>query len=117
MSAALYLTTAIALLYAVHRWVSPLRRLPAVVLLILPVMFTGKALLVDGLYGPFHLPYDVPPLLYERAQQGVGPAYNGMISDLYTQIIPYRKAVRDAIGNGDWPLWNPYTLCRRASRR
>ena len=110
MSAALYLLTAVALLYAAHRWISPIRRWAALVLLLLPLCFTGRALLIDGLYGPFDLPYEVSPLIYERAQYGIDAAQNGMISDLYTQIIPYRKAVRDALARGEWPLWNPYTL-------
>lgn len=111
MSAALYLATAIALLLATHRWITPVPRWVALVLLLLPALFTGRALLVDGLYGPFDLPYEVLPLVYQRGEHGFGTGWNGMVSDLYTQIIPYRKAVHDALARGEWPLWNPYTLC------
>jgi hypothetical protein len=110
MSAALYLATAIALLWAANRWICPIPRWAAAVVILLPCCFTGRALLIDGLYGPFDLPYEVIPLVSQRAEHGFGTAYNGMISDLYTQIIPYRKAVHDALSRGEWPLWNPYTL-------
>jgi hypothetical protein len=111
MSAALYLVTALALLFAVNRWVTPLPRWSALLLVLIPCCFTGRALITDGLYGPFDLPYEVIPLVSQRGEHGFGTAYNGMVSDLYTQIIPYRKAVHDALAKGEWPLWNPYTLC------
>lgn len=110
MTAALYLATALALLWAAHRWIVRVPGWVALVLILLPLGFTGRALLTDGLYGPFDLPYEVVPLVDQRAEHGFGSAYNGMLSDLYTQIIPYRKAVHDAIARGEWPLWNPYTL-------
>lgn len=110
MSAALYLATAIGLLFAADRWLIRIPRWTALVVLLLPMIFTGRALLIDGLFGPFDLPYNASPLADQRAEHGVASAYNGMLSDLYTQIIPYRKAVHDALANGEWPLWNPYTL-------
>jgi hypothetical protein len=33
-----------------------------------------------------------------------------MLSDLYAQMIPWRKAVQFAISHGRWPLWNPFIL-------
>ena len=111
MSAALYLATAAVLLLMAHRWITPIPRWVALVLLLLPCFFTGRALLIDGLYGPFDLPYEVLPLVYQRGEHGFGTGWNGMVGDLYTQIIPYRKAVHDALSRGEWPLWNPYTLC------
>ena len=110
MSAALYLATAVALLLATNRWLREIKRWVAIVLILLPLIFTGRALLIDGLFGPFDLPYETDPLVWQRSEHGIGGAYNGMVSDLYTQIIPYRKAVRDALARGEWPLWNPYTL-------
>ncbi len=111
MSAALYLATGIALLWAADRWISPVRRSAALILLLIPLCLTGRAILTDGLFGPFDLPYETLPLSDQRGEHGFGSAHNSMISDLSMQIIPYRKAVRDAVSRGEWPLWNPYTLC------
>ena len=46
MSAALYLITALALLWAAHRWITPVPRWVAVILVLLPCCFTGRALLI-----------------------------------------------------------------------
>ena len=110
MSALLYFTTALFLLWAADRWAIPIRRWVALIVLLLPLLFTGRALLTDGLYGPFDLAYETEPLLWQRGEHGIFGGYNGFVSDFYTQIFPYRKAVRDALGRGEWPLWNPYTL-------
>ena len=110
MSAALYLATAFAALWGVDRWIVTVKRWVALALLLLPLCLTGRALLTDSLFGPFDLPYETDPLVWQRSEHGFSGAYNGMISDLYTQIIPYRKALRDALARGEWPLWNPYTM-------
>ena len=32
-------------------------------------------------------------------------------SDVYAQFIPWHAAVREAIRQHQWPLWNPFELC------
>ena len=36
--------------------------------------------------------------------------YNGSLSDLYMQMIPWQSTVREAFSRGELPLWNPYML-------
>src|SRR5258706_8637057 len=45
-----------------------------------------------------------------REPLGVPRPHNGVISDLYAQMIPWRKAVQFAIRHQQWPLWNPFML-------
>lgn len=114
----LYLPVAIALIALWHRFVQPIRTAPAIVLVLLPFCFTGRALLTGRVYGPIDLPYMSEPLLdyakengLERRENGQLKIYNGTISDLYMQMIPWQAAVRHSLARGEWPLWNPYMLC------
>lgn len=38
------------------------------------------------------------------------PVKNPLISDIFSQLYPWRVAAMEAIRNGQWPLWNPYSL-------
>lgn len=106
----IYLATALLLLLAARRWVVAVRPAAAAALLLLPLCFTGRALLTSSVYGPIDLPYESEPLHWMRSQYGLSEAHNGWLNDVYTQMIPYRQALRDAIGRGEWPLWNDHTL-------
>lgn len=114
----LYLPVAIALIALWHRHLQPIRTAAAIVLVLLPFCFTGRALLTGRVYGPIDLPYMSEPLLDYALENGVGKRptgqakiHNGTISDLYMQLIPWQSAVRSSLGRGEWPLWNPYMLC------
>ncbi|HEY0590192.1 MAG TPA: YfhO family protein [Thermoanaerobaculia bacterium] len=104
----LYAATAGALLWATHRWLVPLERRIAILLALLPLLFTGPALLTGRVYAPVDIPYAAPPLKAHAAEVGLERTQNGTLSDVYSQIIPWKKAVRDAWRHGEWPLWNPY---------
>jgi hypothetical protein len=110
MSLLLYLAVALLLLWIAHRALMPLSRTAALVLILLPMCVTGKALLTGGVFGPVDLPYFTEPLRDMRVPLGVPKVHNGMLSDLYAQMIPWRKAVQFAISHGRWPLWNPFIL-------
>jgi hypothetical protein len=114
----LYIPVAIALIALWHRYVQPIRTAAAIALVLLPLCFTGRALLTGKVYGPIDLPYMSEPLLDYADDYGVGrrptgqaKVYNGTISDLYMQMIPWQAAVRASLSRGEWPLWNPYMLC------
>jgi len=114
----LYLPVAIALIALWHRCIQPIRMAAAIVLILLPFCFVGRALLTGRVYGPIDLPYMSEPLLDYAQENGVGKRptgqakiHNGTISDLYMQLIPWQGAVRASLGRGEWPLWNPYMLC------
>jgi membrane protein YfhO len=110
MSALLYFAVSSLVALAADRYVTRLSRGAAIALLLLPLCFTGRALFTGGVYAPVDLPYATPPLAGLKAELGVGAPRNVTLSDLYTQIIPWRQAVRWSIAHGQWPLWNPFIL-------
>ena len=110
MSLLLYALTALLLLFLAARAVTPLSRGAALVLFLLPFCFVGRALLTDNVYAPVDLPYVTEPLKGMREPMGMPEIHNGVISDLYAQMIPWRKAVQYAYSHGQWPLWNPFIL-------
>lgn len=110
MAFALYAVVAIALLTLSGRYIRPLSRLAAAVLFLLPMVFTGYALLTSRVYGPVDLPYSSQPLNWMKETYGIGELHNAMLSDIYGQMIPWRKAVQWCLLQGEWPLWNPFIL-------
>ncbi|MEM7480476.1 MAG: YfhO family protein [Acidobacteriota bacterium] len=106
----LYFAIAAAVAGVVHRWVLPLRRSMLLALLVLPLVFTGKALLTGQVYGPYDRAYDALPFSSVKEELGVDGPSRGELHDLYTQIAPWHRAVRHAWSEGDWPLLNPFTL-------
>ena len=110
MALALYAVTAIALLLLSHRSIRPISRLAAALLFLLPFVFTGYALVTSRVYGPIDQPYGSHPLNWMKEQYGIGEPHNSALSDLYCQMIPWRKAVRWSLAHGEWPLWNPFIL-------
>jgi Bacterial membrane protein YfhO len=107
----LYLLVTIALLLAWDRYVSEISRAAAIALILIPFCFTGRALLTGTVYAPIDLPFMSEPLKDYAADYGFDEVYNGTLSDLYAQIIPWQSAVRQALSHGEWPLWNPFLLC------
>src|SRR5215210_1728507 len=96
----LYMPVAIALIALWHRFLQPVRTAAAIVLVLLPLCFTGHALLTGRVYGPIDLPYMSEPLSdytqehgLEKRPNGQTKIHNGTISDLYMQLIPWQAAV------------------------
>lgn len=110
MALALYLTTAMALLWYWKRFV-PVSRAATLVLLLLPMVFTSRALLTGRVYAPIDLPFQYEPLASHASAHGVATPHEIALSDLAIQIIPWQQAVRYALAHGEWPLWNPFILC------
>lgn len=106
MALLLYLIVALALLFVWARFVQPLTRAAALVLIVLPMLFTGRALLTNRVYAPIDLPFQYEPL---KSAASVTP-HDIALSDLHCQIIPWQQAVRSALAQGEWPLWNPHIL-------
>lgn len=112
MSALLLYTVCTALLLWVwDRFVQKVKLYAAIALMLLPLCFTERALLTGRIYAPVDLPFMSEPLKDYAKDYGVEKVHNGTLSDLYCQIIPWRSAVRHALANGEWPLWNPFMLC------
>jgi len=109
IAALLYAVTAFVLLALVHRFVQRLTVWPAAALMLLPLCFTGRALLTGRVYGPVDLPYMTEPLAAMRGLYGLGArAYNPALSDVAWQMIPWRAAEKSALAGGEWPLWNRF---------
>ena len=70
MSLLLFLLTAAVLLWLAHRFVVPMGWAARVVLILLPFVFCGKALLTGGVYAPVDLPYLTEPLKPMRVPLG-----------------------------------------------
>lgn len=111
MALLLYLAVASALLSIWSRRVQTISRAAAIVVVLLPLVFTGRAMLTNRVYAPIDLPFQYEPLKSHAARYGVETPHEIGLSDLHAQMIPWQKAVRFALAQGEWPLWNPFILC------
>jgi hypothetical protein len=107
---ALYLPSCVALAWLTARLIRPMSRGAALALLLLPMLFTGRALVTGQVYGPIDLSFMAEPLRSLAASHGITSFHNGALSDLYLQMMPWRKAVRYALGQHRWPLINPFMM-------
>src|SRR5262245_35741076 len=109
-SLAVYGGTAAVLLGLVHRFVVPIRRRIALLLALAPLLFTGQALLTGGVLAPLDIAYQAEPLHSLSADVGIVGTKNPLLVDVVSQMLPWRQAVREAVTQGRFPLWNPYVL-------
>ena len=109
-SVAVYAATATLTLVATHRWISSLRPRMALVITLMPLLFTGRALLTASVYGPVDVLYPTEPFASLRSDFGIGHPRTPLLHDVATQMFPWQKAFRVAVENGDFPLWNPFIL-------
>jgi hypothetical protein len=107
---AVYAAAVFALLWTAGRFVLPVRGRIAVLLAAAPLLFTGSALLTGGVYAPVDITFDGPPLSAYRSDVAIGKTRNGLIIDVASQMLPWRKAVRESLANGRLPLWNRFLL-------
>jgi hypothetical protein len=111
MIALAYFATAAALLALAHRFVAPITRGAALALLLLPLLFTGRALLTGRIYAPVEMPWTSQPLADHRGEFHVPAVHNALLSDIAFQMIPWRQSLRELVSAGQWPLWNRYVYC------
>lgn len=107
----LYAAVTLLLIAVWRRFVTPMSNAAALALLLLPLCFTGRALLSGRVYAPIDLPLLSEPLSNYALDYGVEKAHHAGLSDLYMQIMPWQSAVRQSLAKGEWPVWNPYLLC------
>lgn len=108
-----YAGSAAAALWLTRRFLRRISWPAAVALALLPLLLTGRAVVTGGFYGPLNLAYDSAPLSARAgAVPGGGPTSyrDEILSDLAFQILPWQKAVREAVKHGRVPLWNPFLL-------
>jgi hypothetical protein len=109
-SLAVYAATAAALLGAAHRWVLRIRLGPALLLAAAPLLFTGKATLTGGIYAPIDIAYHHEPFRSHREAASMTSVQTPLLSDVVYSMIPWQKAVREAVKNWRAPLWNRFVL-------
>jgi hypothetical protein len=107
----LYLATTLVIAWVWSSYVQRVSRAAAIVLILLPLLFTGRALLTGRVYSVTDMLFRDPPLSDYGADFGVTRMHNSYISDPFLQQIPWQKAVRYAVAHHEWPVWNPFMLC------
>jgi len=107
----LYLGTTLVIAWLWSRYVQQVSRAAAIVLILLPLLFTGRALLTGRVYSITDMLFRDPPLSDYGTDFGVTRMHNSYISDPFLQQIPWQKAVRYAVAHHEWPVWNPFMLC------
>lgn len=108
-----YAASASFVLWLAARLVGAIPRGAAIALALLPLVFTGKAMLLGEVYGPSDIVLAADPWRRLPMAAGfVGPngPINPILSDLAFANLPWRAAVREAIANGRAPLWNRFVL-------
>jgi hypothetical protein len=106
----LYLAVSVTCVALWRRHVRAMTNAAAIVLVLLPFCFVGRALLSGRVYAPIDMPFQSEPLQDYKADVGLQQPHNGWLSDLYMQMIPWQSAVRESIAHGRWPLWNRHML-------
>ena len=104
-----YAAAAGAVLWFARRHAASFSARTGLVLALLPLVFTGKAIVLGRLYGPADLYFTAAPWNRLPASHGV-VAQNAILSDLAFANLPWRAAVREAAANGRAPLWNRFVL-------
>lgn len=107
MSLLLYLVVAAVTLAAWRRWVTPMSRAAAIVILLLPFLFTGKALVTNRVYGGYDILFLSAPFSDYAKDYGFTTAHNGFLLDHVLQMVPWQRQVRESFAQHRWPLWNP----------
>jgi hypothetical protein len=110
IAAVVYALAGAGFLGIAHRACRRLSLALALALLLLPLAFTGKALLTGRTLGPLDIAFQAPPLQALAERFGVAH-HNAALSDVHCQFQPWRAAVRWAWQHGEWPLLNPFSLC------
>ena len=98
-------------LWSVHRLVRPLSLRASAALALLPLVLTGSALFTGAFWGGLNLAYTTAPLGARANELPLAAADydNGILLDHICEIVPWRKAVREAIRTGHAPLWNRFS--------
>jgi hypothetical protein len=107
----LYTFTAFVLFALAHRFVRPFSKWSALILLAIPFAIAGHALIANRVMAPVDLPYMTVPLNWMKEQYGIVGVANtstNIHSDVYSQFIPWRKAVQWSLAHGEWGLRNPF---------
>lgn len=79
-------------------------------LILLPLLLVGRAVFTGSFYGPLNIAYASAPLSARSGELPLREYDNFHLSDVAIQMVPWRRAVREAFESARLPLWNPYIL-------
>ncbi len=82
----------------------------SVLLLLIPLALTGRAIFTGGIYAPIDIAYQTDPLRSLRGGFGIGDPARAVLGDVVDQDIPWRKAIRESVKHGRLPAWNRFIL-------
>jgi hypothetical protein len=105
-----YAATAALTVWLASRLVTRVPLRIAVLLVLLPLVLTGEAVLRGRIYGPVDLYNGIEPWRRPALERGAAAAANPILSDLAFANLPWRAAARESIANGRVPLWNRFIL-------
>jgi membrane protein YfhO len=107
---AIYAAAAALSVALAKRFVSTVSRRAALAIAVLPLLLTGKAMLLGRVYGPADLLAGSVPWSSPGAASRPPAQVNPILSDLAFANLPWRAAVREALSNGRFPFWNRFVL-------
>lgn len=107
MSLLLYLIIVCVTLLAWRRWITPISRGAAIIIVLLPFLFTGTALVTNRVYGGYDILFLSAPFSDYAQEYGFKTAHNGLLLDHVLQMVPWQRQVRESFAHHRWPLWNP----------
>src|SRR5947208_3124991 len=108
-SLAVYAVSAVLVLAAANRWGRPIPSRVALFLGAGPLLLTGRATVSGGVYAPLDILFTSEPFLSMRDRHAAPPA-TPLLSDVVCSMIPWHRAVREALTHGRLPLWNRFLL-------
>lgn len=107
---AVYSSSCLFLLWLTHRFLLPFSPRLGAALVLLPLIFTGRALLTGGYFGPLNLAYHSVPLAAQAARLPEASHRSAALSDITVQMVPWREAVRESMSRARLPLLNRFML-------
>ena len=105
-----YAGSAALAVWLARRFVASVPARTGLLIALLPLVFTGEAMLLGKLYGPADLYATADPWKSLRPAEGSGAPRNPILSDLAFANLPWRAAVRESLAEGRLPLWNRFVL-------
>ncbi len=108
MALLFFLLSAGALLAATRRVFGAPSWPAGAALVAIALTLPGFALLSGRILAPLDAYFRFAPLADLPAEAQPEQRSAGILSDLQTQILPWRAAVRFAFEQREWPLWNPF---------
>ncbi|MFZ1242006.1 MAG: YfhO family protein, partial [Anaerolineae bacterium] len=89
-------------------WLRRLIRGPALILIVLPLLWFAPVLFSNRTLLPADNLFDFEPWRSLAATYGITAPHNSLLSDLLLENLPWKTFMRQALAERQLPLWNPY---------